>query len=282
MLADTAPERLRRYNNIRVLRVRRTEALTPRMRRIVLGGEEIEGFGEGPNIKLLIPPQGLAEPEWPMKAPDGRPIWPEEPKRPAVRTYSVRSFDAAAGELTVDFVLHGKDGPAANWAARARPGDRIGVGGPGGRSLGAASRYLFAGDQSALPAIAWMLERLPSAASGTAFIEIAGPEEEQPLSTRAAVDVVWLHRNGAESGRSGLLERAVRAEPWIGNDDIFVWVAGESSSVRAIRAYLRDERRLDRRQFLVIGYWRYGMSEPDYKKAYNNDRDEDYFLGALT
>lgn len=281
MLADIAKERLRRYNNIRVLRVLRTETLTPKMRRVVLGGEEIEGFGEGPNLKLLIPPRGI-EPEWPMKAPDGRPIWPEEAKRPALRTYSVRRFDASAGELTVDFVLHGKKGPAADWAARAQPGDLLGVGGPGGRKLGSARRYLFAGDQSALPAIASMLEDLPPEASGQAFIEIAGREEEQALRCRAGMEVSWLHRNGAESGRTSLLEEAVRAHPWAGNEGTFVWVAGESSSVRAIRAYLREERKLDRRQFLVIGYWHYGMSEPDYKKACNNDRDQDYFLGALT
>lgn len=273
--------RVRRYNNIRVLRVLRAETLTPRMRRFVLGGEEIEGFGEGPNIKLLIPPPGLAEPEWPMQAPDGRPVWPEPAKRPAARTYSVRRYDPRAGELAVDFLLHGQDGPAASWAMRARPGDPIGVGGPGGRALGPARRYLLAGDQSALPAIAAMLERLPPGAGARAFIEVADRDEEQPLARRAGVEITWLHRNGAEAGRTRLLEQAVRAYPWPGNDGSFAWVAGESSSVRAIRGYLRDELCLDRRQYLAIGYWRRGMSEPAYKEAFNNDRDEDYFLGAL-
>jgi hypothetical protein len=47
--------------------------------------------------------------------------------------------------------------------------------------------------------------------------------------------------------------------------------------LRAIRSYVRDERGLNRRQFLAIGYWRYGMDETGFHDAHNNDRDEDYF-----
>src|SRR4051794_20374726 len=100
---EAAPaERPGRYRGMRTLRVLRTAAITPRMRRITLGGEEIAGIAQGPNIKLLIPPPGLAEPELPTAGPNGRAIWPAADKRPAVRTYSVRRFDAAAGELDVD------------------------------------------------------------------------------------------------------------------------------------------------------------------------------------
>ena len=37
--------------------------------------------------------------------------------RPVVRTYTPRRFDAAAGTLEVQFLLHG-DGPASAWAER--------------------------------------------------------------------------------------------------------------------------------------------------------------------
>jgi hypothetical protein len=40
---------------------------------------------------------------------------------------------------------------------------------------------------------------------------------------------------------------------------------------------VRDEGGLTRRQFLAVGYWRYGMDETRYHEAHNNDRDEDYF-----
>jgi len=280
-ILETRPQaRQRRYNDIRVLSVLRTQMLTPKMKRIFVGGDEIAGFGKGPNIKLLFPPAGFREPEWPMAGPDGRAIWPDDARRPAVRTYSVSRFDADAGELAIDFVLHGHDGPAANWALHAKPGDVIGVGGPGGRGLRESGWYLFAGDHCALPAIAHMLADLPASAKGRVFLEIPGPAEEQPLAAPAGIEITWLHRNGRAPGESDLLEKAVRTMEW--PDGVpFVWIAGESSAVRALRTYVRDERKIERRQFLAIGYWRKGMSETDYKKAFNNDRDEDYFKGAF-
>jgi NADPH-dependent ferric siderophore reductase len=274
-MSMTTQAPLQRYRNIRVLEVLRVEALTPHMRRIVLGGEEIAGFGTGPNIKLIIPRPG-SDPQWPMSGPDGKAIWPAEPHRPATRTYSVRRFDPTRGELTVDFVLHGDDGPASYWAARARPGDPIGVGGPGGRSIMAADFYLFAGDHTALPAISHLLEALPADAKGEAFIEIPGPEEEQALRGPAGVRVTWLHRNGQGPGRTTLLEDAVRALPWP-EARVCAWIGCESAAVRRIRAYVRDTRGLDRRSVMAIGYWRLGMSETDYNTAFRNDRDADYF-----
>jgi hypothetical protein len=51
----------------------------------------------------------------------------------------------------------------------------------------------------------------------------------------------------------------------------------ESSGVRAIRSYVRDERGVDRLHCLAIGYWRRGMTETAYHDAYDNDRDADHF-----
>ncbi len=57
--------------------------------------------------------------------------------------------------IAVDFVHHGDEGVAGPWAAAARPGDTIGLFGPGGGYAPnpAADRHLLAGDTSALPAI---------------------------------------------------------------------------------------------------------------------------------
>src|SRR3954470_3621218 len=40
------------------------------------------------------------------------------------RDYTPRRFDTAAGELTIEFALHGH-GAASEWARSARPGDRV-------------------------------------------------------------------------------------------------------------------------------------------------------------
>ena len=271
------PPRAQRYRGIRMLEVLRTVEVTPRMRRVTFGGAELEGFGEGPNLKLLIPPPHLAVPELPVTGADGRAIWPPDERKPTVRTYSLRAHRPEQGEIDVDFVLHGNGGVAASWAAQAKRGDIVGIGGPGGRTVTQADWYLFAGDHSALPAIAAMLEKLPAQARGRAFIEVSDAAEQQPLNTKADIEIVWLHRNGMPADGGSLLPDAVLGTSWPDAGRVFAWAGCESSAVRTIRAHWRDERRLDRRHILAIGYWRRGMTEQAYKDAFNNDRDEDYY-----
>lgn len=269
-----------RYRGLRVLQVKRAIQLTPRMRRLVLGGPEFEGIPDGPNLKLLIPPQGLAVPKWPLQGADRRPIWPDEPERPTVRTYSVRRLDRVAGELWVDFVLHGAGGVAAAFAARARPGDPVGIGGPGGRDLPLADFHLLAADQSGLPSVAAILERLPMDARGVAFVEVADAAEEQALVHPRGVRLVYLRREGREAGTTTLLHDAVRAMDWPDRPRISAWVAAESSAARSLRRYLRDVRGLLSRDLVVVGYWKRGMSESAYHEAHDHDRDEDYHRAA--
>ncbi|MDC7785734.1 siderophore-interacting protein [Rhodoplanes sp. TEM] len=267
-----------RYRGIRILEVLRTETVTPQMRRLILGGEEIAGMrDDAMNIKILFAPEGVADPGWPLQGPNGKPVWPKDPLRPIVRTYTLRWLDAVRGELAVDFVLHA-DGEATRFARRAKPGDLVGVGGPGGRKVLPADWYLFAGDHTALPAIAHVLEKLPADAVGHALVEIPDAAEEQQLRKPDGIVLTWLHRDGLPPGRNTLLRDAVLALPWpAAAQRPFAWVCGESSTVRALRAYAREERKLDRRQIHAIGYWRAGLNENAYHDAYDNDRDEDYF-----
>ncbi|MGD9739626.1 MAG: siderophore-interacting protein [Bauldia sp.] len=262
-----------RFRGIRVVEVRRAQQVTPLMRRITLGGPELVSVPRGPNVKLLFPPRGI-EAAWPRRGPEGKAIWPEPERRPVTRTYSVRRDDRTAREIDVDFVLHGH-GPAARWAAEARPGDVIGIGGPGGLTVREAQFYLLAGDHSALPAIARILENLPQDAKGLALIEIPGPDEEQQLRRPDGVPVEWLHRREA-AGQPTVLEESVRAMRWPDTARVFAWVGAESTTARALKAYIRDEHRLDRRQFLAMGYWRLGMSEAEYHQAFDHDRGDEY------
>jgi NADPH-dependent ferric siderophore reductase len=41
-----------------------------------------------------------------------------------MRTYTARRFDAAAGWVDIDMVLHGDSGPGSRWAGRAAVGDQ--------------------------------------------------------------------------------------------------------------------------------------------------------------
>src|SRR5690606_26889894 len=91
-------------------------------------------------------------------------------------------------------------------------------------------------------------------------IEVADRGEEQPLVSAAALDIGWLHRNGVEPGRSTLLENAVKEVVW--PDDgrrVFAWAGCEHGSFRAIRSYLRQDRKLERDRHMAVAYWRRGF-----------------------
>jgi NADPH-dependent ferric siderophore reductase len=210
-------------------------------------------------VNLLVPRVGDPAPDWPRVAKDGRIVWPQGSHGVALRSYTARRQDAGAGEVEIDFVLHG-DGPAAAWAAAAVPGAPLGV--AGGASLGArpAGHLLLAGDETALPAISRILGEAAPSTVGMALVEVAGPSEEQPLTVPAGVSVRWLHRGEVAPGESTLLAEAVAALDRPPGDDVFAWVGAESATVRTIRADLRGRWGLGRAQHHAIGYWRRGRA----------------------
>lgn len=239
----------------RLLQVRRSERITPRMIRVTLSGDELAGFGgEGPDrrIKMFFPVEGQERPAVP-RATSGGPLWPAGEPRPAIRTYTVRRFDAGACELDVDFVLHEGHGPAAAWARDARPGAWVGVSEPGGRYEPdpAADFHVVIGDETALPAVATVLEALPAGVPALAFLEVADAGEEQELPGSAQVR--WVHRGSAEPGEP--LAAAVRSAEFPAGDGQ-AWLSGESACVRDLRKHLLDERGIERRRVYATGYWR--------------------------
>lgn len=245
----------------REMRVVRVADVTPRMRRITLAGEDLLRFASsGLHVRLLFPCRRDEAPIWPTMGADGRPCWPDAATRPDIRIYTIRAIDPAKGEVDIDFVLHeGEAMPGARFAAGARPGDLVGMTGPGGGSVGYADWYLLAGDETALPAIGRILEELPPHARAVVRVEVADEAERQPLASQADLDVQWLLRSERPAGATDALVDAVRAVELPADDrSIFVWAGCEYASFRAIRSYLRQERQLVRDQHLVVAYWRRG------------------------
>lgn len=146
----------------RTVEVVTVERIAPRLVAITFGGDALRGFPEPPptsHIKIFLP-DAEGRLTLPVAGPDGL-VWPNG--RPPMRTYTPRRYDAAANTLRVDFVLHG-DGVAAQWAERCVPGDRAAIGGPGGRFVmdSRVMRWWVGGDESAIPAIATLIEALPT------------------------------------------------------------------------------------------------------------------------
>jgi NADPH-dependent ferric siderophore reductase len=251
----TAPDGLR---NVDVLTVVSVVPVTPTVRRVTLAGTAEAVAAAGPTVNLLVPRVGDASPRWPQVARDGRVVWPVGAHGVALRSYTARRQDPGRGEVEIDFVLHG-DGPAASWAAAAAPGAVLAIAGSGDLGMRPAAAVLLVGDETALPAIGRILAEAAPETTGLALVEVAGPEEEQPLTAPPGVTVRWLHRGDAVPGESTLLVEAVAAlEPPGG--DVFAWVGAESAAVRAIRTDLRSRWGLGRSGHHAIGYWRRGRA----------------------
>lgn len=253
---------------LREVEVVQVADLTPGMRRITLAGEQLgeftsangfaqpvfESTGFDDDIRLAFCYPGQTEPVLPVQKEKGIDI-PKDP-RPLSRVYTVRRWNPDTGELDVDFVRHGI-GVATTWAYRAQPGDRIHVVGPSSSKAFPADAdwLLVAGDDTALPAIARLLEELPDDALAQVFVEIAESEHRQELRELPGIEVTWLVRDGAEAGTTTLLLDAVRKACWW-NGRSFAWLAGEHAAVRDLRRHLVEEREVPKADIEFTGYWR--------------------------
>ena len=297
------------------VRVARFEDLSPSFRRITFTGDDLHLFadtGLDQRIKLVISAPGTDDAVLAGFARDADwyAAWRAMPDdvRPALRTYTVRHVRREAAEVDVDVVLHGDAGPASRWAAQARPEDAIALCGPDARYDGTpggiewalpehALRLLLAGDETAVPAIASILEELPADARGEALLEVPTAADVLPVEAPAGVTVTWLPRDGARPGE--LLVPAVRAaadrmmvpapdaraaaledvdvdagilwevpvdsdgHPLARSTELYAWLAGEAGVIKTLRRFLVSERGVDRRSVAFMGYWREGRAELD-------------------
>jgi NADPH-dependent ferric siderophore reductase len=233
---------------------------------VVLGGAGLADFSADTctdhYVKILFSPEGVSYPE-PFDLERIREDLPRE-QWPVTRTYTVRSWDPEHRELTLDFVIHGEEGLAGPWAMRAQPGETVRFMGPGGAYAPApdADWHLLAGDESSLPAIARALESLPDGAAAHAFVEVAGPEEEQKIDSD--VEVVWLHRGSRPVGEA-LLD-AVRSFAFP-EGRVHAFVHGEAHFVKELRHLLRVERSVPREDLSISGYWRLGHNEDGWQAS---------------
>jgi len=249
-----------------IMEVLRTERMAPSLVRVWIGGP---GFGTFlPNdftdayVKLhFVKPELGLEPPYDLAtlretlAPDDLPV---------TRTYSVRAV--ASDAIALDVVVHGDAGIAGPWAARVQPGERVVFGGPGGAFAPdpAADWHLFAGDESALPAIARAMEALPEHARGIAVLEVRDASEHIPLLHPDGVDVHWLHRDEPSEATIGLLADTVGALAWP-EGRVQVFAHGERESMKAMREQLFTQRGLERSQVSLSGYWALGRTEDRFQ-----------------
>ncbi len=243
----------------RQMRVVSATDVTPAMRRVVLRGPNLQRFArDGIHVRLLFPPKGRA-PAWPLLGDDGCPRWPEGPDKLVTRVYTVRSLDVARGEMAVDILRHDGDAtPGSAFAVAAKAGDVVGIIGPVGDGVPKARSLVLFGDETAIPAIARILESMDEEATARVHIEVAGPQERQPLPAGPNITIEWVTR-----GERTLAEIALALTPADLGPDTYLWAACEFADFKAIRRHCRSVLGLKRDRHMVTAYWRRGRTEDE-------------------
>lgn len=241
------------------LTVSATRRLTKNMLRLTLQGEDLNNFPEdavGAYFKLTF------------DSPDA--------DRPIMRTYTVANYRRELHEIDVDFMLHAGtegivDGVAAPWAMQAKVGDPISIFGPGPATFinVDADWYLLAADMTALPALTSNLALLPPHAKGYLVIEILSDEDRQTLPVPESIEVVWVVNPHAGSDTSPLCD-AIKNVDWF-DGQVAVWTACEFKTMKKIRQYYRDDRKVEKSHLYISSYWKQGLKEEEHKEAKKED-----------
>lgn len=256
---DLAVSRVRHPLKFRLLRVARIRGMTPHLLRVTLTGDDLEDFTSASfddHVKVFFPAPGEDRPVLPEAGPNG-PVFRDDVPRPVARDFTPRRFDRAARELDLEFALH-EAGPATEWALQAQVGQYLGVGGPRGSLVipTGFDWHLLIGDDTALPAIARRLEELPAGTRVAAVLEVADPSARIEFDTAADVHTVWRYREDSPYRGDALLQ-AVR-DTYLPEGEGYVWAAGESATMRAVRYHLCTERGIDKSRIRAAAYWKQG------------------------
>jgi NADPH-dependent ferric siderophore reductase len=221
-------------------RVRTVRALGPHMIRVVLGDGDLAGY-----VPIGVPDEAVAL--WFRDgAPEGEPVG---------RNYSVRAFDPTRCEMTVDFVVH-DGGVAAQWAARAAPGDTVELSRPRSwyRPAPGTRWQLLVADLAGVPALARILEERDPAVPAHVIVEVIDEQELAmlPRASGVTVDACIGTGNGVAPSVLGDRVRGCPLPPGPG----YAWFAGEAGEAREVRKFLRTEHGWGRDQLDAVGYWR--------------------------
>ncbi|MER7516025.1 siderophore-interacting protein [Streptomyces sp. NPDC126499] len=269
------------------LQVDRTRRLGPSLVRVTFTGEDLKRFASGgrdQSLSLFLPHPGQDAPVLPpLDNPDMYAIlgayraMPHD-ERAVMRSYTVREQRTEpVAEIDIDFAVHEDGGPACRWAQHAKAGDRVVVLGPAvAENTGVrfrlpedADSVLIWGDETALPAASAILQWLPAETRAHVYLEVPYSGDRVELATEADATVTWLVR---EEGAPSAVEAIAAAE--LPGEDPYVWIAGESGVVKALRRHFVRERGLDRRRVTFVGYWRKGLSEDALREVPDETQED--------
>ncbi|MBS9476528.1 siderophore-interacting protein [Ancylobacter radicis] len=218
----------------RTMTVVRVADLSRRMRRITLSGADLTPFDAPRQLHVRL---SIGEGEC-----------------RATRLYTIRRINADAGEMDIDFFLHDTPGPACGWVAQAQAGATCEIAGPVGRPVGAADWHIFAGDETALPAISRIVEALPVSAVGIAVLSVGTREERIGFSHPPGILVRWVHPGRGETVGDRLFVAVSALVPPAGAT-VFAWAGAHADCARRLKKHW-EASGIGDAQRLTVAYWR--------------------------
>lgn len=195
------------------------------------------------HFRLILPPAGDKEPQWPMTGANGQTIWPQGAKALHRPAYTVRAIDPVAGWLETDIFIH-DGGRACEWAVHTGTGAKVGLTGPGGGGVPHARRLLIGGDETAYPALARIIEAQAPDVIGDCWL--FGAVDDYPLPQHGGIRI-----HHAAGGEGQLADRLTRD----GTDAERIWLATEKSRILSLRRAVLDKLGFPKRSAHLAGYW---------------------------
>jgi NADPH-dependent ferric siderophore reductase len=281
--------------------------LSPSFVRVTVTGPDLDevadnGFDQRLKLVLPAPDGGFAHLAEGAGTAGWYADWRRLPveQRPPIRTYTVRGVRPVVREVDIDMVLHGDTGPASRFASTARPGDVAMLMGPNGRYAGwhgglefrppdgHLGPTLLVGDETAVPAVLAIIERLPHDSFGEVVLEVPDAGDIAEAPGPPGLRLTWLVRRRASGSAlpeavRAAVERigveALTAPQAVPSDEVaddaplwdvpedagpaglYAWLAGESTVITGLRRYLVRECGVDRRGVAFMGYWKAGRPE---------------------
>lgn len=225
---------------LRPVKVSRIAELSSALRRITFSGAALEGFlPDCPAQWLtLFAPMSLGD------------------LGDVGRAYTIRHYRPELQEVDIDIALH-DGGPLSRWAASAWAGQVLKMSGARGGYVVApeAPWLLLAGDASALPAIATIIEAQAPEKMVKVCLELGDERDLDCLPGSRPFELHWaVRRRRARAMQGALLPlvEAVTLPAGAGQ----AWLGGEATVVRNVRQYLMTARYLASAQVHGVAHWK--------------------------
>ncbi|MEV8368479.1 siderophore-interacting protein [Microbacterium sp. NPDC064584] len=245
--------------------VLRVERVAPPIVRVTVSGADFADFtsaGPADHVRVFFPDPVTGELVAPTPAGAGEDGIVRPDRASISRDFTPLPRVTPAGvELDLDFFVHPDPGPASSWAESAQPGDSLVIVGPRGSKRGPQDidALLLVCDETALPSASRWVQDAPAGTPIDVIATVSGSGDWVAgyLGAGPRVHVVAPDPSGG-----AVIAAIAGLEPIAGG--VFVWAAGEASSLVPVRRHLRRALGLPPAQAQISGYWRRGVEAFDH------------------